>query len=186
MLCILAKTMCGGTQLTMPFADAEEGAGVRTQILKVYIEIYNWTPPPGKIWTPWKCWTVLLHGISESYSLMIVFFEKAMITGLPLQNKLRTYKRTKKKNVRAFFSVSRAWTFPPLPPHPTAKPDENFLDPRMDIRYRGGRETISLHKNLLRCCQDLLTMFTFASFVNIEIKTVGWHIQQSGVVLKTV
>ena len=40
-----------------------------------------------------------------------------------------------------FFSVSRAWT-----PPPTAKPDESFLDPRMDIRYRGGRETISLLK----------------------------------------
>ena len=54
-------------------------------------------------------------------------------------------KKTKKKNnVRAFFqSVG-------LGLH-TAKPDENFLDPRMDIhvRYRGGRETISLLKNLL-------------------------------------
>ena len=28
---------------------------------------------------------------------MIVFFEKAMITGLPLQNKLRTYKDLQKK-----------------------------------------------------------------------------------------
>ena len=47
---------------------------------------------------------------------MIVFFEKAMITGLPLQNKLRTYKK-KKKQRQSFFSVSRAWT-----PPPTAKP----------------------------------------------------------------
>ena len=30
MLCLLAKTMCGRTQLTMPRADPEEGAGVRT------------------------------------------------------------------------------------------------------------------------------------------------------------
>ena len=58
---------------------------------------------------------------------MIVFLEKAMITGLPLQNKLRTYKEKKKKNVRAFFSQSG------LDP-PTAKPDENFLDSCMDIR----------------------------------------------------
>ena len=92
-------------------------------------------PPPGKSWTPWKCKSAHLHGISESYNLMIVFFEKAMITGLPLQNKLRTYK----KNLR-LFSVSRAWT-PPPPPH-TAKPDQNFLDKR----YRGGIETISLLK----------------------------------------
>ena len=43
---------------------------------------------------------------SESYCLMIVFFEKAMITGLPLQNKLRTYKKKKEKNnVRAFFQL---------------------------------------------------------------------------------
>ena len=71
---------------------------------------------------------------------MIGFFEKAMITGLTLQNKLRTYKRKKKKAIiRAFFSQSG------LDP-PTAKPDENFLDPRMDIRNRGGRETISLLK----------------------------------------
>ena len=65
---------------------------------------------------------------------MIVFFEKAMITGLPLQNKLRTYRKKKRKiNVRANFSQS-------------AKPDEKILDPRVDIRYRGGIETISLHK----------------------------------------
>ena len=64
-----------------------------------------------------------------------------MITRLPLQNKLRTYKKRRKKHCQSFFSVSRAWT-----PHPTAKPDENFLDPRMDIRYRGGRETTSLLK----------------------------------------
>ena len=30
MLSLLAKTMCGRTQLTMPRADPEEGAGVRT------------------------------------------------------------------------------------------------------------------------------------------------------------
>ena len=29
MLSLLAKTMCGRTQLTMPRADPEEGAGVR-------------------------------------------------------------------------------------------------------------------------------------------------------------
>ena len=96
--------------------------------------------PPGKSWTPWKCWTVLLHRISESYGLMIVFFrKKAMITGIPLQNQLRTFKNEEKNNVRAFFSQSG------LDP-PSAKPDENFLDTRMDIRYRGGRETISLLK----------------------------------------
>ena len=30
MICPLAKTMCGRTQLTMPRADPEAGAGVRT------------------------------------------------------------------------------------------------------------------------------------------------------------
>ena len=76
---------------------------------------------------------------------MIVFFrKKAMITGIPLQNQLRTYKNEEKKQRQSFFSVSRART--PPPPPPTAKPDENFLDTRMDIRYRGGRETISLLK----------------------------------------
>ena len=30
MLCLLAKTMCGRTQLTMPRSDPEEGAVVRT------------------------------------------------------------------------------------------------------------------------------------------------------------
>ena len=65
-----------------------------------------------------------------------------MITGLPLQNKLRTYRKKKRKNnVRAFL-VSRAWT----PPPSTAKPDEKYLDSRVDIRYRGGIETISLLK----------------------------------------
>ena len=66
-----------------------------------------------------------------------------MITGLPLQNKLRTYRKKKRKNnVRAFFwSVGLG---PPPPPPSTAKPDEKFLDPRVDIRYRGGIETILL------------------------------------------
>ena len=63
-----------------------------------------------------------------------------MITGIPLQNQLRTYKNEEKNNVRSFFSQSG------LDPPPTAKPDENFLDTRMDIRYPGGRETISLLK----------------------------------------
>ena len=73
---------------------------------------------------------------------MIVFFEKAMITGLPLQNKLRTYRKKKRKNnVRAIFSQSGL-----DPPPSTAIPDEKFLDPRVDIRYRGGIETISLLK----------------------------------------
>ena len=31
-----------------------------------------------------------------------------------------------------------------------------------------------------------MTLFTFCLFVNIEIKTFGWHIQNSGVVLKTI
>ena len=71
---------------------------------------------------------------------MIVFFEKAMNTRLPLQNKLRTYRKKKRKNkVRPFFSQSGL-----DPPPPTAKPDEKFLDPRVDIRYHGGIETISL------------------------------------------
>ena len=74
---------------------------------------------------------------------MIVFFEKAMITGLPSQNKLRTYRKRREKTTSELFSVSRAWT---RPPPPTAKPDEKFLDPRVDIRYRGGIETISLLK----------------------------------------
>ena len=54
----------------------------------------------------------------ESYKLIIVFFEKAIITGLPLQNKQRTYKKGKEKNnVRAFFqSVGLG---PPQPPNPT-------------------------------------------------------------------
>ena len=64
-----------------------------------------------------------------------------MITKIPLQNQLRTYKNEGKNNVRAFFqSVGLD------PPPPTAKPGENFLDTRMDIRDRGGRETISLLK----------------------------------------
>ena len=68
---------------------------------------------------------------------MIVFFEKPMITGLPLQNKLRTYKKRRRKKQRQnFFLVSRALTPPP-------QPEDNFMDPRMDIRYRGGRETMS-------------------------------------------
>ena len=71
---------------------------------------------------------------------MIVYLKKAMITGLPLQNKLRTYKKNEEKKRQSFFYQSVGLG------SPTAKPDENFLDPRMDTRYRGGRETISLLK----------------------------------------
>ena len=73
---------------------------------------------------------------------MIVFFEKAMITGLPLLNKLRTYRKRREKTMSELFLVSRAWT----PPPSNAKPDERFLDPLVDIRYSGGIETISLLK----------------------------------------
>ena len=55
--------------------------------------------------------------IFESHSLMIVFLEKAMITGLPLQKKLRNYKNKTEKKTE-FFSVRRAWTPPPPPPPP--------------------------------------------------------------------
>ena len=73
-----------------------------------------------KNWTPLKCWAVYLHGISESYSLMIVFFEKAMITGLPLQNKMRTYKkRRKKRTSELLFSQSGLDSPPPQLPNPT-------------------------------------------------------------------
>ena len=69
-----------------------------------------------------------------------------MITGLPLQNKLRLTEKRREKTTSELFLVSRAWTPPPPPPPSTAKPDEKFLDPRLDIRYRGGIETISLLK----------------------------------------
>ena len=89
----------------------------------------------------------------------------------------------------------------------------------MDIRYRGGSETISLLKAFYSAakiynafnvyCRELapgtvsLTGYRaqgddskhcaycndhvyICLFVNIEVKTVGCHIQQSGVVLKPV
>ena len=62
MLSLLAKTMCGRTQLTMPRADPEEGAGVRTPApwkftnsIGLYRNMQLDAPPPGKSWTPWKC-----------------------------------------------------------------------------------------------------------------------------------
>ena len=107
-----------------------------------------------------------------------------MITGLSLQNRLRTYRKKKRKNnVRAFFSQSGLET----PSPPPATPDEKFLDPRVDIRYRGGIETISLLKTFYCIVLPRSNDHVYIClFVNIEIKTVGWHIQQSGVVLKTV
>ena len=135
MLCLLAKTMCGRTQLAMARADPDEGAGVRTQApwkntnsIGLYRNMQLDPLPPRKSWTPWKCWTVLLHGISESYILMVVFFDKAMITGLPLQNKLSTYKKRRKKRRQSFFSVSQAWTHPPPPPtHTPPNPTKSSL-----------------------------------------------------------
>ena len=48
---------------------------------------------------------------------MIVFFEKAMITGLPLLNKLRTYRKRREKTMSdfgAFFSHSGLDPPPPF------------------------------------------------------------------------
>ena len=89
----------------------------------------------------------------------------------------------------------------------------------MDIRYRGGRETISLLKTFYSAAYNAFNVYRrelapgtvsltgdraqgddskhwansrsndhvyICLFVNIEIKTVGWHNQQSSVVLKTV
>ena len=101
MLSLLAKTMCRRNQLTMPRADPEEVAGVRTP-------------------APWK--------ITKSVGL----YKSMQLDPLHLG----------KVEPSELFLVSRAWT----PPPSTAKPDEKFLDPRVDIRYRGGIETISLLK----------------------------------------
>ena len=50
MLCLLAKTMCGRTQLTMPCADPEEGAGVRTKMsIGLYRNIKLDPLPLGKV-----------------------------------------------------------------------------------------------------------------------------------------
>ena len=98
---------------------------------------------------------------------MIVFYEKGHDHWAPSANKLRTYKKTKKKQRQSFFSVSRAWT----PPPPTVKPDEKFLDLRMDIRFRGGRETISLLKPSIVLPRSNDHVY-ICLFVNIEIKTV--------------
>ena len=57
-----------------------------------------------------------------------------MITGLPLQNKLMTYKKRRKQQRQSFFqSVGLG----PPPPNST-----KISWIRADIRYRGGIETI--------------------------------------------
>ena len=72
-------------------------------------------------------------------------------------------KQIKKKKKSELFPVSRAC------PHP-AKPDEQLLDPRMYIRYRGGCETISLLKTfcVLLSFRSLTKVQTFA-IVNIYV-----------------
>ena len=77
---------------------------------------------------------------------MIVFFEKAMITGLPLQKKAEDLQKKEEKKKTRSELFCQSGLDPPPPPPSTAKPDEKFLDPRVDIRYRGGIETISLLK----------------------------------------
>ena len=110
MLSILAKTICRRTQLTMPLADPEEVAGVRTPApwkITNSIGLYrNMQLDPlhlGKVEPPGNDRAPFSMEISESYSLMIVFFEKAMITGLPLQNKLRNYRQKEEKKQRQSF-----------------------------------------------------------------------------------
>ena len=188
MLSLLAKTMFRRTKLTMPRADPEEVAGVRT-------------PAPWKITNsiglyrnmqlhPLHLGKVEPHGdVRASFSmeyrkvivLMIVFFEKAMITGHPLQNKLRTYrKKRREKTTSELFLVSPAWT--PLPP---PNPTKNswirawiYVIVVVKKRYRSLKPSIVLPRS-----NDHVYI---CLFVNIGIKTIGWHIQQSGVVLKTV
>ena len=59
MLYLLAKTMCGRTQLTMPRADPKEGAGVRTPApwkitnsIGLYRNMQLDTLPLGKVGPP--------------------------------------------------------------------------------------------------------------------------------------
>ena len=52
MLCLLAKTMCGRTQLTIPCADPEEGAGSGQKFYR-FIWKYKIGPLPlGKVGPP--------------------------------------------------------------------------------------------------------------------------------------
>ena len=72
-----------------------------------------------------------------------------MITGLPLQNKLRTYKNWRKKKTTSelFFSQSGLDSPPPPPTHTHRQTRRKFPGSAHGfIRYRGGRETISLLK----------------------------------------
>ena len=148
MLCLLAKTMCGRTQLTVPHADTEAGGRGPdpcpwkiTSSIRLYRNM-QWEPQPlKKNWTPWKCWTALLHGILESYSLMIVFFEKTLPLDQLCKISWGLTKNEEKNNVRAFFSKSG---LDPSLPHRETR--QKFLDPRMVIRYCGGWESIWLIK----------------------------------------
>ena len=82
MLSLLAKAMCGRTQLTMPRAYPEEVAGVRTpapwKITNSIGSYRNMTPSTWEKLDPLEMLEhPSPHGIPESYSLMIVFFEKS-------------------------------------------------------------------------------------------------------------
>ena len=66
MLCLLAKTMCGRTQLTMLRADPEEGAGTPapgkiTNSIGLYRNMQLDTLPLGKVGTP--------ENVGPSYSM---------------------------------------------------------------------------------------------------------------------
>ena len=133
MLCLLAKTMCGRTQLTMPRPDPRP---VENHKFYRFYRNMQLDPLPREKLDPLEMFDRPSPCNIGKLLFNDSFFEKTMITGLPLQNKLRTYKKKKKKKKKkqekkqrqSFFSVSRVWT---PPPSTTAKPDENFLDPRI-------------------------------------------------------
>ena len=124
----------------MPHADPEKGAGVRTPALwKITnsIGLYRkYAIGPPSPWEKFDPLEMLDRPSPWNIGKYIVFFEKAMITGLPLQNKMRILQKKKKKNVRAFFqSVGLGPPPPRPPPPPTAKPDEKFPGSHVSLKH---------------------------------------------------
>ena len=96
-----------------------------------------------------------------------------MITGLPLQNKLRTYKKKRRKKQRQSFFQSVG--IRPHRPNPTKISLIRawiYIIVVVEKRYRSSKPSIVLPRS-----DDHVYI---CLFVNIKIKTVGWHIQQSG------
>ena len=163
MLCLLAKTMCGRTQLTMPRPDPRP---VENHKFYRFYRNMQLDPLPREKLDPLEMFDRPSPCNIGKLLFNDSFFEKTMITGLPLQNKLRTYKKkkkkkkkkTRKKTTSEFFFSQSGLDPPPL----------HHRQTRRKFPWSAHR-TLSNTKTHMRDATECINSIGYALFAVIEV-----------------